>query len=135
MNSTPFRYVISSALSFGVDNLIYYLLFSLVGSVPAQIIARVISSFFNFNLNRSFVFKSNDGYLKSLAKYYCLCVPQLAVSTVLVKIVTDRLSVTAPLLATGIKIAIDAVLFCISFLIQNKWVFKKKADSDDAESD
>lgn len=131
MKSSPIKYVLSSVSSFAIDNLIYYLLYSSLGSVPAQITARVISSFFNFNMNKFFVFQSKEKYGKSLLKYYGLCIPQAAISTVLVKLATDRLSVTAPLLATGIKILIDTVLFCLSYVIQNKWVFKKTEEQEE----
>ena len=42
----------------------------------------------------------------------------------------DRsLGVTAPGLSTAIKIGVDTVLFLASYLIQKKWVFKKKEET------
>ena len=131
------RYVLSSVLSWIVDNAIYLLLFALFGkaglfagfgiSAAAHVIARVFSSFGNFNLNNFWVFKNKGNYGSSMLKYYCLCVPQTAVSVLLVAAAVNRLRISAPITATLVKVVIEAVLFCIAYIIQNKWVFKKKA--------
>lgn len=126
MDLSTLRYVISSVLSVAADNVIYYFLFTPLGSVWAQIIARVLSSQFNFNLNNFFVFKNKDNYLGSMGKYYCVCVPQALISVFVVKKLTDMLSVTRPMLATGIKLCVDFILFVLSYIIQHKWVFSDK---------
>lgn len=132
------RYVFSSAASWVIDNALYFLLFTVFGaaglfagfgtSAAAHISGRVISSFANFNLNNFWVFRNKEDYGRSLLKYYCLCVPQTAVSVVAVAAIVNKLSVSAPLSATLIKVVIEAVLFCISYVIQKKWVFRKKAE-------
>ena len=129
-NSSALRYVISAVSSWIVDNLLYFLLFSFAGSAAAQIIARVLSSVYNFNLNRSFVFRSRDHYWKDMLEYYCVCVPQTLISVVLLQALVDRLSISSPGLATAVKILVDLVLFCISYVIQKKWVFREGKGTD-----
>ena len=124
-NSSAIRYVISAVASWALDNQLYYVLFSVLGSTGAQITARVLSSLFNFNMNRSFVFRSRDLYWKDMLEYYCVCVPQTVISVVLLGSLVKKLSISAPNIATYMKIAVDTLLFCISYFIQKKWVFKE----------
>ncbi len=124
-NSSALRYVISSLSSWAVDYAVFYCLFSTVGAVSAQIIARVLSSLFNFNVNRFFVFRSGDRYLKDMLEYYCVCAPQAFVSVVLLGSLVKRMSISAPGAATVVKVIVDTTLFCISYVIQKKWVFKE----------
>lgn len=130
MDLSTVRYVISSVLSVAADNVIYYFLFSPLGTVWAQITARVLSSQFNFNMNNFFVFRNRENYWGSMGKYYCVCVPQALISVFIVKKLTDMLSVTRPMLATGIKLCVDFVLFVISYIIQHKWVFSNKKEEN-----
>lgn len=129
-----FRYAVSSILSWVVDNSLYYagLGFTVgrygaaAASAACHVGARVLSSLFNFNLNRAWVFKSRENYWKSLGKYYLLCVPQTLISVGLLTALVAKLEIGSPLLATGIKILIETGLFLISYFIQKKWVFTKK---------
>jgi len=132
---TAVRYVLSSVSSWVVDNGLYYLFFLLLSmsaleaaviSVISQVSARVLSSFYNYNANYFFVFRKEEAYLPALKKYYLLCIPQTFISTVLVTALIEKLSIASPGLATAAKVAVDTVLFCISYIIQNKWVFRKK---------
>ena len=123
-NSSAIRYAISAVSSWAVDNLLYFVLFSALGTTAAQVTARVLSSVFNFNMNRSFVFRSRDNYWKDMIEYYCVCVPQTVISVVLLGALVDRLSISAPGIATCAKVVVDLVLFVISYFIQKKWVFK-----------
>ena len=131
------RYILSSAASWAVDNGLYYVLLhfcfagrgtqQVAASTAAQVIARVFSSFFNFNCNNFLVFRNQGSYGKALFKYYCLCIPQAAVSVLLLEVVIAGMSIPNDLVLTAVKIGIEAVLFMISYFIQNKWVFRKKA--------
>ena len=76
-------------------------------------------------MNKFFVFRSKDRYWKDLLEYYCVCVPQTIISMFLLGALVDRMSISAPSLATCVKIAVDTFLFCISYFIQKKWVFKE----------
>ena len=128
-----FRYAVSAVLSWILDNGLYFgLLSALTGrlaaaSPVAQVSARVLSSLFNFGMNDRYVFRNTDNHWKAMGKYYCLCVPQTFISTVCLTALVNSLKITAPTVATLVKIVIELLLFIISYFIQKKWVFKKKA--------
>lgn len=90
----------------------------------ATVIARAISSFLNFNLNRKVVFHGQDGYGKTMLRYYCLAVPQMLISAGLVALLSRLAETGASVLTTLIKFCVDIILFFLSFRIQQKWVFK-----------
>ena len=129
----PLLYVLSSALSFLVDAGLFFVLDLLLGAglgayaePVCNVLARVGSSFFNFNLNNRLVFRHSGPYGKALLRYYCLAVPQLAASTLLLSLFVRLLRVEGAEAATAVKIAVDSVLFVASFFIQKFWVFRKK---------
>ena len=129
-----FRYALSSGLSFLVDNGLYHFLFAgFLGRVAiklvsplAQACARVVSSLFNFTMNDRYVFQNRSDHGKALLKYYCLCIPQTLVSLVCLTALVSAMEITAPRLATLIKILVETLLFFISYFIQKKWVFRRK---------
>lgn len=90
-----------------------YILFS-------TIFARVVSSIFNYAINRKIVFKSNSSLIKTLCKYYGLCIVQMLLSAFLV----TQIFTLLPVAETLIKIVVDIVLFFISYQIQKKLIFK-----------
>jgi len=124
--STFFRYMISAGTSFVLDLGIYYLAlqFGHVSILAATVIARVISSFYNFNVNRKMVFKSEEGYGKTMARYYTLCVVQMLASAGLVTVIKGLIPGGAGI-ATVVKACVDTFLFVISYQIQKRWVFKQ----------
>ncbi len=85
--------------------------------------ARVISSIFNYTMNRKAVFNSKSSVKGSIIRYYILCVCQMMVSYGLVWAVTSLLCL-GNVLRVIAKVIIDIVLFMISFRIQRAWVFK-----------
>ena len=124
------KYVGSSIASWAIDNIIFNVLeFVLIGlTVSLRIFistaaARVLSSVFNFSLNRNAVFKSQSGLKQTVVRYYILWFCQLACSYALVYIATKLLALSIVL--SGIaKIIIDLALFFVSYQIQKRWVFK-----------
>lgn len=85
------------------------------------IIARVISSLFNFSVNKS-IFQNHGMIRKCMARYYILCVCQLLASWILVVLVFNQIQWDT----TVIKVIIDTFLFFISYQIQCRWVFKEE---------
>ena len=86
----PALYALSSVLSWVVDTGLFRLGLALFGGLLGEaaapvcnVIARIFSSFFNFNLNNRMVFQSREPYGKALLRYYLLAVPTLAASTLL----------------------------------------------------
>ena len=130
------KYSLASLRSFALDTGLFYLFKRFVfGSLGAwadlacTVAARVLSSFYNFNVNNRLVFGHRGEYGKALGRYYLLAVPLMLASAGLVSLLDRSLGVTAPGLSTAIKIGVDTVLFLASYLIQKKWVFKKKEET------
>lgn len=127
-----FKFILSSAGATLLDILLFHFLFRiLVGpagefaELAATAIARLCSSFVNFNVNNRAVFGNRGGYRKALLRYYCLAVPQMLVSAGLLTLLNRLLGNSVPILTTLLKACVDTVLFFISFGIQREWVFKK----------
>ena len=127
MLGTFLRYMVSAGTSFVLDLGIYYLALKLgnVSILTATVIARVISSFYNFNMNRKMVFKSEEGYTATMVRYYALCVVQMLASAGLTTLVKSFVPGGAGV-ATVCKAVVDTFLFVISYQIQKRWVFKEK---------
>lgn len=92
----------------------------------ATLVSRVISSAFNFLVNRKVVFKGVDNVGKTAAKYFTLAVCQLILSFVLVDLFTNGIFHVTGFLNVLIKCIVDGCLFFFSYGIQRKWVFKNK---------
>ena len=123
------RFVVASLSSAAIDlGLFAFLAFLLRDAVPtyyialSTIVARVVSSMYNFFVNRRGVFKSEAGLGATMLRYYLLAVCQMAMSAVGVSWLFELLGGSETL----IKIMVDTVLFLISFQIQREWVFKNK---------
>ena len=128
-----FKFMVSSLSSLLVDMGLFYLVMKLFTSLlgpyvelVATVVARVCSSFFNFNANNTVVFNNKGSYRRALLRYYCLCVPQMLVSAGLVTLINHLLGNSAPFIATLIKLVVDTGLFFISYTIQREWVFTGK---------
>lgn len=119
-------YSLSSVASFLVDVGMYalfiYLLspyFDTAHVVIATVIARIISSLFNYLVNRKVVFDSKAR--RSLPKYFSLVVLQMAVSALLVYLLFLLFRQGEVIL----KVIVDSFLFFVSYYIQKRWIFKK----------
>lgn len=128
-----FKFMISSGTSFLIDYGIYSLLVFLIGgNFPrglrlfiATFAARAVSSICNYAMNKKAVFKSKASVSRSLIRYYILCVFQTAASYGLVYLLSS-LCRAGSFLEIVLKLAVDIVLFIISFQIQHRWVFKEE---------
>ena len=133
-----FKFLLSSGAAFLIDTGIFYILMKLFGArwgafapTYSLAIARVASSFVNFNANKSFVFQSKGDYKRAMLRYYILCAIQYAVNAAM----TNGLVALAARaaghaisagLATLIQIAVMTLLFFLSYPIQREWVFSEK---------
>ncbi|MDW7656168.1 MAG: GtrA family protein, partial [Bacillota bacterium] len=84
------------------------------------LVARILSSLFNFSLNKIFVFINNSSIQKTIGKYYILSVLQMLVSWLMVTGLFFLLKIDS----IGIKIVVDLILFLFSYQVQRRWVFK-----------
>lgn len=132
-----FRYTLSGILSGVVDSGVFALLSWLLGGVLSGLAldavttggARVVSSLFNFFVNKKLVFKSSGSTGKALVRYYCLAVPMLLLQLGLTHGVYGLLGIGdgQVLLRTGIYVAVMVLLYIISFMLQQRWVFRPGA--------
>ena len=128
-----FRYTLSSIASAVVDTTAYALLSKLLQGVVqafaltavAGVGARVISSLLNFFLNKKLVFQTNVSTGKAMLRYYALALPQMAAQVLLTQGVYALLNIADS--ATGLRTLIYAVvmtvLYFLSYVIQQRWVF------------
>lgn len=126
-----FKFLFSSIASFLIDYSLYTLVLYLlenrmdrtIALLAAFLTARSVSSLCNYLLNRKAVFQSDAPVGRSLRKYYTLCVLQTAVSYGIVWAVGALFS-GGFVLDVLLKPIVDIILFCISFQIQQRWVFR-----------
>ena len=133
-----FKYSISSGASALLDLLLFYLVLQILeltgmdtvansdkAVVVATVAARVVSSLFNYVVNRKVVFQSASG--NSFVRYYALCIVQMLASAGLVA-GASSLFAAGKFGKTVIKLLVDTFLFFASFGIQREWVFRKKGE-------
>ncbi len=128
-----FRYTLSSLASAVVDTGAFALLSSLLSGVlnglaltaAAGVTARVISSLLNFFMNQRLVFQTKVDTKKAMVRYYCLALPQMAAQVLLTQGVYALLGIpdSAGVLRTVIYAVVMTVLYFLSYMIQQRWVF------------
>lgn len=123
------KFTCSSLLSSLLDLSLFALLYTLlltplspaIRLLLSTLSARVISSFFNFSLNRSFVFsRTKNPAKKELVRYLLLSASLLFLSYGGVYLLSE----VALFPAVGAKIVVDFSLYFASFYIQQRWVFR-----------
>ncbi len=127
-----FRYTGSSLVSAVVDELLYQLLIVLytapcATTAVATLGARAVSSLLNFTMNRKLVFRAKGKLWTELGKYYALAVP-IAAAQVLLTYGAKALF-TSPVLDTLSHLIVMIVLYFVSFIVQQRWVFAKKKNA------
>ena len=117
------KFSCSSLLSFCVDYICYSIFAMISGNVAfSNICARVISSIFNFSMNKKFVFKNKEGIAKTAAKYFLLAALILAANTIMLELCVKYLIHNKYIS----KILIEVLLFFISWAAQKSFVFRKR---------
>lgn len=123
------EYIISALSSFILDILLFtvfvnifpkFNLWLITEIVVATILARIISSTYNFLINAKIVFKNKSK--KSIIKYFIVVVIQMFISAFAVSELFKLLEINSILL----KVIIDTIIFIINFVIQREWVFRDK---------
>ena len=124
---TFFKYLLSSVSSALIDFLFFGLFVSLLHSFDlavkigvATVLARIISSIYNYTVNKNIVFKSNKKR-STFIKYYILFFLQMCCSAAGVYLIC-RIGLPE----FWSKVIVDTVLFLISFQIQRIWIFSKE---------
>jgi len=128
-----FRYTVSSLISAVVDTVAYSLLTAIFRGLisgfgltaVAGVGARVISSLLNFFMNQKLVFRTHVDTRKAMLKYYTLALPQMAAQVLLTQGVYALLGIADS--ATGLRTLwyaiVMTVLYFLSYMIQQRWVF------------
>lgn len=126
-----FKFAFSGLSSAALDILLFTIIFGILASFLgdsisifiATVVARVFSSLFNYTLNKNVVFKANKSK-NTIFKYYALCVVQTFISWFCVNCGFNFIEKFIH--PSVIKVVVDALLFLISFQIQQRWVFGQK---------
>lgn len=125
-----FKFCASSLLGFGIDYVLALLLKALTRSWPAAasinfsvVVARLVSASVNFTVNRRVVFNGNESLGKAIAKYAALAAVILGLNLALMHLLTG-LGLSFALA----KIIVEVTLFFVSFVVQGKFVFRKKSE-------
>lgn len=121
------RYIISSISSFVIDILLFMLFCSLLrNKLPlyyvgiSTVLARILSSIYNFIVNYVIVFRSKKEKSKSAVRYFTLAIVIMGLSAAFTTIIVWMLR---PSTEAVIKIVVDVVLFFASYKIQQKIIF------------
>jgi putative flippase GtrA len=135
-----FRYTLSSVASFLLDEGLFMVLGWLLAphltgfaltAVPTAL-ARLASSLFNFFVNKRLVFRKKGKFLQDMARYYLLAVPIALAQMGLTYGALRLLGIGAEQTALrGIVYGVVmAVLFVVSFLCQQNWVFRRSHEGE-----
>ena len=123
---TFIKYISVAIISFLID-ISFFNLFLLIFKnikykiIISTIIARIISSFINYLLNKNKVFNSDEKVLNTIFKYYGLVIMQMLASAFLVNYIYNRVSINP----TYIKIPVEFIIFICNYLIQKIFIFKR----------
>lgn len=130
-----FKFVAVSLLSFGVDIAVFSLLYYIVFSGETQgrlllsvVIARIISLCFNYLCNRNYVFKNKNGGVADIStflRYLSLAMVIMGASYLLTK-GSALLIKNSECAVSFIKIAVDLILFILSYTVQKRLIFIHK---------
>lgn len=121
------KYIVSAISSFIIDVILFNIFLLLLNKyeVPnsiiiATVVARILSSLYNFKINAKMVFKNMNK--TSLIRYIILVILQMIVSAFTV----DYLSRIIPINVTVIKIVVDLIIFIVNFVVQREFVFRQE---------
>lgn len=122
------KFIISSFICFLIDIVLFIVISKLLNIIDINIrivlatcLARIVSSFINFNINKHFVFKSREKGNVVLSKYYLLCILRTILSAGVVVVLYNLIHV---LDETIIKLIVEIILYFVSYKIQKKYIFK-----------
>lgn len=117
------KFSLSSITSFIIDYGLYGLFTIIFNNVIlANISARIISSNYNFFINKLVVFKSDKGTLKSYIQYFLLVIIMLTLNTLVLNALVDFCNINKYVA----KIITELTLFIINLVVQKKLIFKKE---------
>lgn len=125
------KFSLSSLSSFFIDMCIFYLYTKCMrGHLPelmvlysGHFLAKILSSIYNFTMNKKKVFKNQSKTVPVLIRYYTLWFCQTLLSAVLLVKVFSLLRFSVTIL----RMIVETCIYFISFQIQREWVFRKNS--------
>ena len=130
------RYTMSSLLCALVDTGLYalmgfLLIHSLVDpylSAVCTVVARLCSSLLNLFLNKYFVFRTRGNAVRSALRYYALALPIMLMQFLLTEGCYRLFGIGEgeTWLRTLVYAIVMVILFILSYIIQQRWVFKNQ---------
>ncbi len=116
------KYFMASFSSFLLDIFLFSFLLGMLNIstkiLAATILARIVSSIYNYIINSNLVFK--DMSIKSLVRYYLLVIIIMFISGCFV----TYLHTLLPISIISIKIIVDTIIWVINLVVQREFVFK-----------
>ena len=120
------KFALSSFSSFIVDYIMFcfFALFftGTAGAAISNVLARVISAGFNYEVNRNLVFEDSSRRIRSLPRYVLLAAAILLMNTLILCLLNSVLGI--PLLIA--KILTEICVFFFSWVMQRTYVFPRK---------
>ena len=129
--NTIIKYILSAGFCFVIDLLLFTIFNHIFKGIVkpsiilATILARIMSSFINYLLNRNRVFNYNASDTidtASLSKYITLVIIQMLVSSLAVTYIYNKTLFNESL----IKIPVDICIFVVNYIIQKKFIFNNQ---------
>ena len=126
MLKESFRFMITSLVSSFLDIILFTILLSLTASLGDLSIvistfgARIIADLLNFYLTKNFVFYSIEETKKIILSYYLLSFFKMFLSALFVLLISKYVVINK----TVIKMVGDILIYCFSYRIQKKYIFK-----------
>ena len=118
------KYFLVATSSFLLDILLFASFFSILNInskiLAATILARIVSSIYNYLVNSNLIFK--DMSIKTLTKYYILVVIQMFFSGCFVTYLYNLLNISVII----IKIFVDFLIWIINLIIHREFIFNEK---------
>lgn len=121
------KFSLSSISSFTIDYVLYSIFAILFNNVIlSNILARIISSNYNFFINKFIVFKSDKSIVKSYISYFLLVIIMLVLNTIILNFLVNFMGINKYVA----KVITEVTLFTVNWLVQKKIVFKKGVNAN-----
>ena len=90
----------------------------------SNVLARIVSSGVNYDLNRKMVFKSKASVKRSAFQYFSLALFILMCNTMLLQLITEH----TPINRYAAKIITEMIMFIVSWTVQKTVIFRIKGE-------
>ena len=125
------RFSVSSIMGFVVDNVVFTVVLMALQSqnllrrydiLLSLVVARAVSATLNYAANKKFVFHSHAAVSSSFMRYWALVLLVAALSYIGTALLSYALDLMGAAITAG-KIAVETLLFILSYRLQRIWVF------------